>query len=197
MIVAARAPGGKAEEHGARRGHPVGHSLHAILFEIDAQRVAETLAAVAQACGDAVDAELDALRHDLEEVIRIGRELGYVEDEWADRKRRNVTADLGSHPNISMWVTKQTMIAATTMMWMAEAFGYDTGPMEGFDEEKVRAVLGIPEQVRVLFLLAIGSRQGADGKYPGRLPSSRTVFAERYGQPFELPSLDELHAKRA
>ena len=156
------------------------------------QEQVEQAPVVIVGCGDTA-----GWQEDLEEVIRIGRERGYVEDEWADRKRRNVTADLGSHPNISMWVTKQTMIAATTMMWMAEAFGYDTGPMEGFDEEKVRAVLGIPEQVRVLFLLAIGSRQGADGKYPGRLPSSRTVFAERYGQPFELPSLDELHAKRA
>src|SRR5437870_12787345 len=54
-----------------------------------------------------------------------------------------------------MWVTKQTMIAATTMMWMAEALGYDTGPMEGFDEDKVREVLGVPEHVRVLFLLAL------------------------------------------
>ena len=156
------------------------------------QEQVEQAPVVIVGCGDTA-----GWQEDLEEVIRIGRERGYVEDEWADRKRRNVTADLGSHPNISMWVTKQTMIAATTMMWMAEALGYDTGPMEGFDEEKVRAVLGIPEQVRVLFLLAIGSRQGADGKYPGRLPSSRTVFAERYGQPFELPSLDELHAKRA
>jgi len=85
-----------------------------------------------------------------------------------------------------MWVTKQTMIAATTMMWMAEALGYDTGPMEGFDEDKVREVLGVPEHVRVLFLLALGHLQGEDGKYPGRLPPSRTLFAERYGQPFPI-----------
>lgn len=30
------------------------------------------------------------------------------------------------------------MIAATTMMWMAETLGYDTAPMEGFDEEQAR-----------------------------------------------------------
>jgi len=75
------------------------------------------------------------------------------------------------------------MIAATTMMWMAEALGYDTGPMEGFDEEEVRTALGIPRHVRVLFLLAIGRLRGEDGKYPGRLSRARTVFAECYGQP--------------
>ena len=107
-------------------------------------------------------------------------------DAWAQRKRKNVTADLGSHPNMSMWVAKQTMIAATTMMWMAEALGYDTGPMEGFDEEAVRTVLGIPTHFRVLFLLAIGHLRGEDGKYPGRLSPSRTVFADRNEQPFQF-----------
>jgi nitroreductase len=85
-----------------------------------------------------------------------------------------------------MWVAKQTMIAATTMMWMAEALGYDTGPMEGFDEEEVRTVLGIPTHVRVLFLLAIGRLRGEDDKYPGRLSPARTVFAECYGEPFQF-----------
>ena len=68
-----------------------------------------------------------------------------------------------------MWVAKQTMIAATTMMWMAEALGYDTGPMEGFDEEQVRAVLDIPPHVRVMFLLAIGYLHGEDARRPGRM----------------------------
>ena len=93
---------------------------------------------------------------------------------------------------MGMWVTKQTMIAATTMMWMAEALGYDTGPMEGFYEEKVREVLGMPEHVRVIFLLAIGRLQGEDSKYPGRLPASRTLFAERYGPPFEIASVNQV-----
>jgi nitroreductase len=152
------------------------------------QEQVEQAPVVIVACGDTA-----GWKEDLEDVIRIGRQHGYVRDTWAERKRRNVTADLGSHSNISMWVTKQTMIAATTMMWMAEALGYDTGPMEGFYEDQVREVLGIPEHVRVLFLLAIGRRQGEDGRYPGRLPASRTIFVERYGQAFELPTLAELH----
>jgi len=38
----------------------------------------------------------------------------------------------------------------------------------------------------VLFLLAIGRLEGEDGKYPDRLPSSRTLFGERYGQQIDL-----------
>ena len=92
----------------------------------------------------------------------------------------------GSQPNTGMWVTKQTMIAATTMMWMAEALGCDTGPTEGFYEDQVRKVLGIPVHVRVIFLLAVGHLQGEDGSYSGRLPACRTVFSERYGEPLNL-----------
>jgi nitroreductase len=150
---------------------------------LDQQKVEEAPVVIV-ACGDTL-----GWREDLEEVIRIGQEDGIGGEAWAQRKRKNVTADLGSHPNISMWVAKQTMIAATTMMWMAEALGYDTGPMEGFDEEQVRAVLNIPAHVRVLFLLAVGRLNGEDGKYPGRLSPSRTVFAETYGQPFPLRSV--------
>jgi nitroreductase len=147
------------------------------------QQKVEEAPVVIVACGDTL-----GWREDLEEVIRIGREHDMGGDTWAERKRRNVIADLGSHPNISMWVTKQSMIAATTMMWMAEALGYDTGPMEGFYEDKVREVLGIPEHVRVLFLLALGHLRGKEGKYPGRLPPSRTLFAERFGQPLPMAS---------
>jgi nitroreductase len=133
------------------------------------------------ACGDTV-----GWREDLESIIEIGRDHGFTEQSRIDRKRTNVKRELGSHPNMAQWVTKQTMIAATTMMWMAEALGYDTGPMEGFYEDQVRQVLEIPNHVCVLFLIAIGTLDGEDSKYPGRLPPSRTVSAERYGQHMDL-----------
>ena len=145
------------------------------------QEQVEQAPVVIVACGDT-----EGWRQDLEEVLRIGRDHGFNEESRIERKRKNVTEDLGSHPNIAMWVTKQTMIAATTMMWMAEALGYDTGPMEGFYEDQVRKVLGIPKHVHVIFLLAVGHLQGEDSKHPGRLPASRTVFAERYGQPLDV-----------
>lgn len=131
------------------------------------------------ACGDT-----EGWRDDLEEVIQSSREHGFTNEAQLDSTRRKISAALGSHPEISMWVAKQTMIAATTMMWMAESLGYDTAPMEGFHEDQVREVLGIPPHVRVIFLLGIGHLAGEDKKYAGRLPSSRTVFAERFGEPF-------------
>jgi nitroreductase len=150
------------------------------------QEQVEQAPVVVVACADT-----QQWRKDLEDVIRIARERGFNDEAQLERKRRNVTAELGSHPNMAMWVTKQTMIAATTMMWMAEALGYDTGPMEGFYEEDVRKVLGIPENIRVVFLLAIGHLRGEDSRHPGRLPASCTVFAERYGQPLHVAPFAE------
>lgn len=133
------------------------------------------------ACGDTM-----GWRDDLEEVIRIGREHGFTDENRIQRTRKNVTNLLGAHPEISMWVARQTMIAATTMMWMAEALGYDTAPMEGFYEDRVREVLGIPPHVRVIFFLGIGRLAGEGKKYAGRLPWSRTIFGERFGDPLTL-----------
>jgi nitroreductase len=77
-------------------------------------------------------------------------------------------------------------IAFTTMMWMAEALGYDTAPMEGFFEDKVREVLGIPAQVKVVALLAIGHLRGADKPYGGRFPEERVLFSEHWGEPLKI-----------
>ncbi len=134
------------------------------------------------ACGDT-----EGWRNsDLEEMLRLGREHGFNNEAMIESARTNVTNALNSHPNISMWVTKHVMIAATTMMWMAEALGYDTAPMEGFFEDQVREVLGIPNHVRVVCLLAIGKLEGEDKKYGGRFAMSHTVFAERFGKPLKL-----------
>lgn len=150
------------------------------------QEQVEQAPVVIVACGDPA-----GWKEDLEEVIHIARQHGFDDESRIARKRKSVSADLGSQLNMAMWVTKQTMIAATTMMWMAESLGYDTGPMEGFYEDQVRQVLGIPEHVRVIFLLAVGHLKGADSNYPGRLPASRTLFAERYGEPLGLASSRE------
>jgi nitroreductase len=145
------------------------------------QEQVEQAPVVIVACGDT-----EGWRRNLETVIDIGRQHGFTDESRIDQKRANVMRDLASHPNMSMWVTKQTMIAATTMMWMAEALGYDTGPMEGFIEEEVRQVLNIPAYVCVMFLLAIGRLKGPDSRFSGRLPPSTTVYAERYGEPIDL-----------
>jgi nitroreductase len=93
---------------------------------------------------------------------------------------------MGIAPDYAVWLNRHVMIAYTTVMWMAEALGYDTAPMEGFFEDKVKAVLGIPSEVRVVALLAVGRRKGNDKPYAGRHPLGKIAFAEKWGEPVKL-----------
>jgi nitroreductase len=78
------------------------------------------------------------------------------------------------------------MIAFTTMMWMAEVLGYDTAPMEGFFEGKVKSALNIPGHIRVVALLAIGRRKGPDKPYAGRHEMRNVCFCESWGKSIKL-----------
>jgi nitroreductase len=71
-------------------------------------------------------------------------------------------------------------------MLMAEVLGYDTAPMEGFEEEKVREVLKLPLSYSVVALLAIGHLRGDDKYHGGRFNMARTVFDGEYGKPIKL-----------
>jgi nitroreductase len=140
----------------------------------------EEASAVIVACGDA-----DGWKNgDLEEMIRQGLESGMPEH-YADQVRTKVPQFLSTHPNLPMWLAKHTMIALTTMMWMAETMGYDTAPMEGFEQDKVREVLLLPESYHVFALLGIGHLKGADKYFGGRFDMDRTVFSEEHGRPLK------------
>jgi nitroreductase len=133
------------------------------------------------ACGDA-----DGWRNgDLEEMLRMGREGGMSES-YAAQAEEAIPNYLSNQPNMPMWLNRHVMTAFTYMMLMAEAIGYDTAPMEGFEEEKVREVLKLPLSYHVVALLGIGHLNGPDKHYGGRFDIARTVFEEEYGKPLHL-----------
>src|ERR1700739_2903313 len=141
----------------------------------------EEASAVIVACGDA-----DGWRNgDLEEMLRLGCEGGMPEN-YADQARLNIPNIPPTHPNRNARLLKHVMIAVTSMMLMAEVLGYDTAPMEGFEEEKVREVLKLPLSYSVVALLGIGHLKGPDKYYGDRFSMARTVFAEEYGKPIKF-----------
>jgi nitroreductase len=145
------------------------------------QAKVEEASAIIVACGDA-----DGWRNgDLDEMLRLGRQGGMSES-YAEQAKATIPNYLSNHPNLPMWLNRQVMFAFTHMMLMAESLAYDTAPMEGFEEQKVKEVLKLPLSYTVVALLAIGKLKGAD-KYPGgRFNLSRTVFAEEYGNPIRF-----------
>jgi nitroreductase len=90
-----------------------------------------------------------------------------------------------SSEQMKAWLNKQVMIAFTHMMLTAEVLGYDTAPMEGFEQEKAHEVLRLPMSYHVVALLAVGHLKGADKFDGGRFDMGRTVFSEEYGNPLK------------
>ena len=116
-----------------------------------------------------------------EEVFREGARRGSGSREW-QKYLESAMGFLGTQA-MNAWVTKHTMIAFTTMMYVAEAYGIDTAPMEGFDAAAVKREFAIPDEAEVVALLAIGYSQGEDKPYGGRFELPRVIIEERYGQP--------------
>jgi nitroreductase len=145
------------------------------------QAKVEEASAVIVACGDE-----DGWRSgDLEEMLRLGREGGMPEN-YAEQAKINIPNYLSNHPDFAMWLNRHVMIAFTSMMLMAEALSYDTAPMEGFEQEKVREVLKLPLSYHVVALLAIGHLKGSDKFFGGRFSMARTVFGEEFGKPLKF-----------
>jgi nitroreductase len=92
-----------------------------------------------------------------------------------------------SHQDMAAWVNRHTMIAVTTMMLVAEVYGFDTAPMEGFDPASVKREFGIPDEAEVVALLAIGRAKAPDKPYGGRFGLDGIVYRERYGDRWPKP----------
>ena len=143
------------------------------------QAKVEEAPAVIVACGDR-----DGWRRDLDEVLRMGRAAGMPES-YAAQAAHSVPSYVSSFTDEQMtgWLTRQVMLAYTSMMLMAEVLGYDTAPLEGFEQQKVCETLKLPLSYRVIALLAVGRLQGQDKFNGGRFDLTHTVFGEEYGKP--------------
>jgi nitroreductase len=80
-----------------------------------------------------------------------------------------------------VWLNRHTMIAVTTMMLVAEAYGLETAPMEGFNPHAVAREFGLPANAEVIALLAIGFAKEPDKRYAGRLALKEFVSDKRIG----------------
>ena len=149
----------------------------------------EEASAVIVCCGD-----LNAPRGDsLDMVLAESEKHGFNKEQNQQMKAQlnkifssPASNAMGITPDYAVWVNRHVMIAFTTMMWMAEILGYDTAPMEGFFEDKVKSVLAIPDGIRVVALLGVGKLKGADKPYAGRRKLHDICFADQWGVSLKL-----------
>lgn len=97
----------------------------------------------------------------LDEVIHPG-----VQGEQREQTRAYLESSFASMDDEARerWGAEQGNIALGYLLLVAEAHGYQTSPMLGFDAEAVKRVLGLPAHVRIPALVAIG--RGAEEGFP-------------------------------
>jgi nitroreductase len=57
-----------------------------------------------------------------------------------------------------LWATKTAALACQNLMLALRAAGFDSCAMEGFDEPRVKRLLGLPKVARVVMVIAAGRR---------------------------------------
>ena len=119
----------------------------------------------------------------IDEVMRQRVENGVLPADAVEATKKGALDFIQTIPP-AVWLNRHVMIAFTFLMLAAESFGWDTAPLEGYDAKAVREVLTLPDDAEVVALLAIGRARRPVSQYPGRLPLTEVVFAERFGQPW-------------
>lgn len=78
--------------------------------------------------------------------------------------------------DMRLWAAKTCALACENLMLAARAHGFDSCPMEGFDEARVRQVVPMANDAFVVMIIALGKR-APDGVYYARqrVPRSQVV----------------------
>lgn len=77
-----------------------------------------------------------------------------------------------------LWATKTTALACENIMLAFTAAGYDTCPMEGFDEARVKKLLKLPRKASVVMIISAGKR-APEGLYGERVRGDSSLFIKK------------------
>lgn len=90
--------------------------------------------------------------------------------------------DLDRRGLLREYAVKDAVIAASFVMLAATEMGLATSPMNGWDEAKVKKVIGIEDRddLAIALLVSVGY-PAEERRHPGRRSRERTVFRESYG----------------
>src|SRR4029077_9291362 len=94
----------------------------------------------------------------MDAIFREGARRGTIHEDQIKPTEKRGEQLLRTLPP-AVWLNRHVMIAFTSMMLVAEAYGLDTAPMEGFDPEAVKREFHLPPEAEIVALLAIGFAQ--------------------------------------
>lgn len=80
---------------------------------------------------------------------------------YMEKYKTHMETEVFSRMNAYAWCAKQCYIGLANMMTTAASMGIDSCPMEGFEKDRVEAILKIDtQQFEVAVLVALGYREG-------------------------------------
>lgn len=99
-----------------------------------------------------------AIEENVDSVLRSWVELGYISGDSVETMRGMPFKNYGDRESISrkIFAVKNTAFFAMSFMIAAKGMGFETHPMDGFSEEKVKANFNIPDDRIIPMLIALG-----------------------------------------
>ena len=83
-----------------------------------------------------------------------------------------------SHADIRVWANKSTALACQNLMLAFRAYGYDTCPIEGLDQRRIRRMLNLAYgKAEVCMAISVGKR-AKNGIYGPRIRFNRDLFVK-------------------
>ncbi|MCX4984395.1 nitroreductase family protein [Streptomyces sp. NBC_00572] len=130
-------------------------------------------------------AEPQSWRDDHSDVYDRARRNGAWDDEFIALFSAASTAfqeDLDRRGLLREYAVKDAVIAASFLMLAATELGLATSPMNGWDEAKVKKVIGIGDRddLAIALLMSVGY-PAEERRHPGRRAMERNVFYGQHG----------------
>lgn len=130
-------------------------------------------------------AKLNAWEETIEPIIEQALHAGAWSEKYGEYVRKSVPSSqkaLAVHNLLREYVVKDAVIAATHCALAAESLGLGSTFMNGWIEEKVKDVIGVPKTARDQYAIAILLPVGypdpdRPAKNPGRLAKELTLFS--------------------
>lgn len=104
-----------------------------------------------------------AAEENIDEVLDSFEKLGYRDAKDREANRRGILNFLGERESLrrKIFAVKNASLFAMSLMIAAKGYGYETHPMDGFNEERVKKEFNISDDKIIPMMIALGSlRQG-------------------------------------
>jgi len=124
------------------------------------------------------------VEENLEKILQSWQQLGYMKPEMRETTIGMIKTLYGTEDSLKrkIFAAQNASLFAMNLMLAAKGLGFDTHPMDGFDEDCIKREFGIPEDKIIPMLIAVGYLRPGITLLPRafRRPLDEFVRFERY-----------------